>query len=126
MDASTNSTYYVQLMGQEHGPYDGATLQSMVRAGSVKSDTLLRTNAEGAMPFQARDMPGLFSSKEWIIAVLLSVFIGSLGVDRMYVGQVGLGILKLVTCGGFGIWYLIDIVLFLMRKVDDSNGLPLR
>lgn len=41
-------------------------------------------------------------------AILLGVFIGYLGVDRFYVGHVGLGLLKLVTCGGAGVWWVVD------------------
>ena len=49
--------------------------------------------------------------KKWLTALLLSILIGSLGVDRFYMGHVGLGILKLITFGGFGIWWLIDLIL---------------
>jgi TM2 domain-containing membrane protein YozV len=51
--------------------------------------------------------------------------LGTLGVDRFYLGQIGLGIGKLLTFGGCGIWQLIDIILIAMRKVTDNEGMPL-
>jgi TM2 domain-containing membrane protein YozV len=42
------------------------------------------------------------------VALVLSLFIGTLGIDRFYLGSILLGILKLVTLGGFGIWAFID------------------
>jgi TM2 domain-containing membrane protein YozV len=41
-------------------------------------------------------------------AIILSVLIGHLGIDRFYIGDTGLGIAKLLTCGGVGIWTLVD------------------
>ena len=58
--------------------------------------------------------------------VLISFFLGSLGIDRFWLGYTGLGILKLITCGGLGVWSLIDFIPIILRKVPDSNGVPLR
>src|SRR5258706_15394483 len=63
--------------------------------------------------------------KDWLVALLLSIFLGSLGVDRFYLGYVGLGIVKLITCGGLGIWWLIDLIFIATGKMTDSNGNPL-
>jgi len=49
--------------------------------------------------------------KSWIAALLLSILIGGLGIDRFFLGYVGLGILKLITLGGLGVWWLIDVIL---------------
>jgi hypothetical protein len=63
--------------------------------------------------------------KEFMVALLLSIFLGSLGVDRFYMGYVGLGILKLLTAGGCGIWWLVDVILIATKSLRDANGQPL-
>ncbi|MBF1471756.1 MAG: TM2 domain-containing protein [Prevotella pallens] len=45
------------------------------------------------------------------IAIVLSILLGVLGIDRFYAGETGLGVGKLLTFGGCGIWWLIDIFL---------------
>ncbi len=56
----------------------------------------------------------------WLAALLLSIFLGGLGVDRFIMGQVGIGILKLITFGGCGIWALIDIILIATKHEFDG------
>ncbi|TPR53858.1 TM2 domain-containing protein [Metamycoplasma neophronis] len=62
------------------------------------------------------------SEKNWLVTLLLSIFLGELGIDRFYAGRIGLGLLKLFTLGGFGIWWLIDLILVAIGAMKDSNG----
>jgi len=65
------------------------------------------------------------SDKDWIVTLLLSILLGGLGIDRFYAGSVGLGVLKLITFGGLGLWWLIDIILLVTGNYKDGSGLPI-
>lgn len=62
----------------------------------------------------------LMQMKDPIISLILSIVVGYLGVDRFYVGDISLGIIKLITCGGLYIWWLVDIFL-IMGKTRMRN-----
>lgn len=47
--------------------------------------------------------------------LIVSLLAGSLGIDRFMLGDTGLGIGKLLTCGGFGIWAIVDWFLVMGR-----------
>ena len=64
--------------------------------------------------------------KDWLTALLLSIFLGQLGVDRFYLGYIGLGVLKLLTAGGCGIWWLVDVILIATDGLKDAKGRALR
>ena len=62
------------------------------------------------------------SEKNWLTTLLLSIFVDSLGVQRFYAGKIGTGILMLLTLGGCGIWYWIDLIMIIMGKFTDKDG----
>ncbi len=99
-------------------------LQSMARARYISATTPVRQ--AGGHWFAAQDLPGVFSPKDWTTALLLAVLVGSLGVDQFYLGNTGLGVAKLLTLGGCGIWALVDIIRIATNNVTDAQGLPLR
>jgi hypothetical protein len=61
-------------------------------------------------------------ARSFVTTWVLSYFVGWLGVDRFYLGHTGLGIAKLLTCGGCGIWALIDLILILTGQMKDAQG----
>jgi TM2 domain-containing membrane protein YozV len=85
-------------------------------------------------PYGRHPMTGEpYSDKSKVVAGLLQLvgLLGIVGIGRMYLGQVGLGVAQLVvgllTCGiGAVVWGIVDAVLIFTDKVRDPNGLPLR
>lgn len=70
-----------------------------------------------------RDITISISPKDKGVLILLATWFGLLGIDRFYRGQVGLGILKLLTLGGCGIWALIDAIMYMVGGLSsDSAG----
>jgi len=65
------------------------------------------------------------STRSFVATWLLAWLVGTLGIDRFYLGKSGTGLLKLVTLGGLGVWTLVDLVVVLCGGQHDKDGLPL-
>lgn len=66
------------------------------------------------------NMLNVIQYKDPIISLILSILTGNLGIDRFFIGDTGLGIAKLLTCGGLGIWTIIDWF-FIMNSTREKN-----
>ena len=64
--------------------------------------------------------------KSKLVTFLLCFFFGGLGVHRFYLGKIGTGIVQLLTCGGCGIWALIDFIMILVGSFTDAEGNPIK
>jgi len=72
-----------------------------------------------------RVVPAGTSPKSRTVATILGFFLGGLGVDRFYLGNIGLGVGKLlVGWATFGIWPLIDFIIIIAGQAHDGEGLP--
>jgi TM2 domain-containing membrane protein YozV len=67
-----------------------------------------------------------WSEMNWWTTLCLSLFLGFFGADRFYVGSPILGVLKLITAGGGGVWWLLDVVLLFANRMRDDNGAIIR
>ncbi len=66
------------------------------------------------------------SDKNFVVAILLCLFVGVFGVHRFYVGKVGTGIIQLITLGGLGIWAFIDLIMIIVGAFKDKQGLLIK
>ena len=62
------------------------------------------------------------SSKSRLIALLFCFFLGLLGIHRFYAGKIGTGVLMLITLGGMGVWWVIDIILIACGSFRDKHN----
>jgi len=58
--------------------------------------------------------------KDPTVSLVLSIIVGQLGIDRFYIGDIGAGVGKLLTLGGFGIWWIVDM--FTIQKKTKTNN----
>lgn len=133
--------YVIGADGNQYGPIEADTVSAWIREGRVGKPSLsFKTGETQWTPMSAREeFAAVFSEvaarppapapqpippgrREWLVALLLSIFLGVLGVDRFYLGHIGLGIAKLLTGGGCGIWYIVDIILIATNSLRDANG----
>jgi len=82
---------------------------------------MLSTIPEGRL-----DILHTLNLKNPTVILVLSIFLGQFGVDRFMIGDIGLGIGKLLTLGGCGIWHIVDLFLISERTKNKNYELIMR
>ena len=81
------------------------------------------TKVEGvAIASHKVEVPPKETAKSSQVTLALCILLGTLGVHRFYVGKKWTGILMLLSCGGLGVWVLIDLILIIKNKFEDKQG----
>ncbi|CAH1797280.1 unnamed protein product [Owenia fusiformis] len=68
-----------------------------------------------------------YNGHYFVTTLIYSVLLGFLGVDRYCLGHTGTAVGKMLTLGGVGIWWIVDVILLVtggLRPADDSNWVP--
>ena len=60
--------------------------------------------------------------KSKLTAILLCLFLGSLGIHRFYLGYTLIGVIQLLTFGGVLIWVIVDLIRLITGSLKDSEG----
>lgn len=101
----------------------GASAQQTVAPSNPVAPNQAKPVPQAQSPEQAANVPGDEKSpKGFVPTLLLCLLIGTLGIHRFYVGKIGTGIAMIFTCGGLGIWSLIDLIMIAMGKFTDAEG----
>ena len=62
------------------------------------------------------------SGKSQVVALILAIVVGGLGIHRFYLGYIWQGVVQLLTLGGFGIWALIDLIRIITGDLQPKDG----
>lgn len=113
---------YCSRCGTKHQLQDqfcmkcGARLRTVDASSQTPPENIATTSStSSAVPYKK-------SERSAVTALLLCLFLGTLGIHRFYVGKIGTGILMLLTGGGLGIWALIDLIVIACGSFTDSDG----
>jgi TM2 domain-containing membrane protein YozV len=78
-------------------------------------------NRKGKASIESTDDSAI-SDKDFLPTILLCFFLGGFGIHRFFVGKTDTGILMLLTLGGLGIWWLIDLIMIAIGSFKDIEG----
>jgi TM2 domain-containing membrane protein YozV len=97
--------------------YASFPVENTVANGSAQT-TISQATAKPTLSSPA----AVGSGKSQIVALILALLVGGLGIHRFYLGYIWQGVVQLLTLGGFGIWALIDLIRIITGDLQPKDG----
>ncbi|MCU0470132.1 MAG: TM2 domain-containing protein [Arcicella sp.] len=99
-----------------------ALTPSKIKESTGKSLTFKEKLVLKATQKQIKKNAPVEGDKSHVAAILLSFFLGGLGIHRFYLGYTWQGVVQLLTLGGLGLWALIDIIRIIIKDLQPKDG----
>lgn len=93
--------------------------QTITSANSSNEVNIKSAEKPNPLPSEKSTKSG---SKSQLVALILCIFVGGLGIHRFYLGYTGIGIIQLLTAGGCGVWALIDLIRIATGDLGPKDG----
>jgi TM2 domain-containing membrane protein YozV len=89
---------------------------------SISQNQLEKETANQVISQTQKKSTGGGGKKSQVIALILCLFLGGLGIHRFYLGYTWQGVVQLLTAGGFGIWAIIDLIRIIIGDLQPKDG----
>lgn len=99
----------------------GGKVKAFVARKAIERELRKIEQKQELSSFDDDDAPSS-GGKSQLVALLLVIFVGGLGIHRFYLGYTTIGIIQLLTLGGCGIWALIDLIRIVTGDLKPKNG----
>lgn len=96
--------------------FDGVKTLVQAKAAQAVQSKINAHTAHATVPAPVTD------GKSQLVALLLCIFVGALGIHRFYLGYTTIGIIQLLTAGACGIWTLIDLIRIITGDLQPVDG----
>jgi TM2 domain-containing membrane protein YozV len=105
-------------------PVETQSVETTIVSNETTKDSkkLVLSQIKKSTVVDAPTMASPASGKSQLVALLLVIFVGALGIHRFYLGYTTIGIIQLLTLGGFGIWALIDLIMIATGSLKPKDG----
>jgi hypothetical protein len=108
-----------------HFPVNPTTSKTEITVNDNKTadQTISKNDAtKNQTSVEEMTSPAAGGGKSQLIALILVILVGGLGIHRFYLGYTTIGIIQLLTAGGCGIWALIDLIRIITGDLKPKDG----